>query len=300
VATKFCPECGDEFVAAADTCPDCEVGLVDERPVEIDSDKKGQTTYELHEWAVESRVMLESLLTGQKVPHAWEGTNLQVAAAFESKVDALIDQVEITTEPNLDPEAPKVAYDLAEWDDEQQTDLLQALDGQGVPYDFDVDGSLVVLESDDPVVEGILDQLAGPDEDADDEDVAADEETEVEADAVVAGDDAGAGEPGGDDAADDVLDNGEDLDAQAVMTDLFVASDRLRKKAADHQGILTLVERAGDAERMRLPFGFNRHDWEQIVQQATKLRDLIEDDDAKDDDIEAHAAILRGTLRPYV
>jgi hypothetical protein len=294
VATKFCPECGDEFVDAADTCPDCEVGLVDERPEPVDVDKKGQTTYELHEWAVESRVMLESLLTGQKVPHAWEGTNLQVPAAFEGKVDALIDQVEITTEPNLDPEAPKVAYDLNEWDDEQQTELLHALDGSGVPYDFDVDGSLVVLETDDATVEAIFDDISGPAEDGDDdEDAAAVTETgDDDEEAVVA--------PVDDDPVDDVLDTGEELDAQAVMTDLFVAADRLRKKAADHQGVLTMVERAGDAERMRLPFGFNRHDWEQIVGQATKLRDLIEDDDAKDDDIEAHAAILRGTLRPYV
>ena len=304
MATKFCPECGDEFVDTTETCPDCEIALVDERPDIADGPKKGQTTYELHEWAVESRVMLESLLTGQGLPHAWEGTDLQVPAALESKVDVLIEQVEVTTEPNLDPDAPKVAYELADWDDEQQTVLIQSLDAKGIPYDFDVDGSLVVLESDDPVVEAVFDELTeteGDEGDGEaDEPTAAEladevDEVEAEVDALDTAEGRDVGDP-----ASDVLETGIELDAQSVMSDLFVAADRLRKKAADHQGVLTMVDRAADAERMRLPFGFNRHDWEQIVEQATALRDLIEDDDSKDADIEARANVLRGTLRPFV
>ena len=297
MATKFCPECGDEFVATAETCPDCEVALVDERPEHAGEHKTGQTTYELHEWAVESRVMLESLLAGQALPHAWEGTDLQVPAALESKVDALIKQVEITTEPNLDPDAPKVAYELTDWDDEQQTELIQALGAKGVPYDFDIDGSLVVLEADDAVVEAVFDELtADGDEDGDEPEAgAAVAEAPAEAEAE---DDDEAGDA--EDDGDDVLDTGIELDAQAVMSDLFVAADRLRKKATDHEGILTMVDRANDAARMRLPFGFDRKDWESIVEQSTKLRDLIEDDESSDEDIEAHAAILRGTLRSLV
>jgi hypothetical protein len=291
VATKYCPECRDEFVDTTETCPDCDVPLVDENPGGVDENKKGQTTYELHEWAVESRVMLESLLAGQSVPHAWEGTDLQVPAALEAKVDSLIDQVEITTEPNLDPDAPKVAYELADWDDEQQTELIQALNAKGIPYDFDIDGSLVVLESDDPVVEAVFDELT---EDEDDDGAGDDGEAAAEPAAAA---DTAEGEDDGDEADDD---GGEELDAQSVMSDLFVAADRLRKKAADHQGVLGLVDRANDAERMRLPFGFNRHDWDQIVEQATSLRDVIEDDDSSDDDIKARAQVLRGTLRSYV
>src|SRR5437763_1194713 len=100
VATKFCPNCGDEFVDTVETCPDCEIPLVDEPPEVVDASRTGQVTYELHDWAVESRVMLESLLTGQEVPHAWEGTDLIVPAALESRVDGLVDQVDVTTEPN--------------------------------------------------------------------------------------------------------------------------------------------------------------------------------------------------------
>jgi hypothetical protein len=305
VANKFCPECGDEFVGTVETCPDCEVPLVDEQPSDVDRTKTGQVEYELHEWAVESRVMLESLLTGQAVPHAWEGTDLTVPAAFETKVDGLIEQVEVTAEPNLDPDAPKVAYDLTEWDDEQQTELIQGLDARGIPYDFDVDGSLVVLEADDEAVDAVLDEITGDDEaeaeaggDADDLVAGAGDEA---ADATDETDDDGDDETEDDTEDDELIGaDGEELDAQQVMSDLFVAADRLRKKANDHEGVLTLVERAGVAQRMKLPFGFNRHDWDQIVEQATDLRALIEDDDSADTDITARAAVLRGTLHPYV
>jgi hypothetical protein len=309
VANKFCPACGDEFVATVETCPDCEVPLVDEQP-DVDRSKTGQVEYELHEWAVESRVMLESLLTGQAVPHAWEGTDLTVPAAFETKVDSLIEQVEVTAEPNLDPDAPKVAYDLTEWDDEQQTELIQGLDARGIPYDFDVDGSLVVLEADDEVVDAVLDEITGDEED----DAEATGAPVGVGDAVIVGD--GDGTDGvGDADVDDEIDedddgvgdddeilgaDGEELDAQQVMSDLFVAADRLRKKANDHEGVLTLVERAAVAQRMKLPFGFNRRDWDQIVEQAIELRALIEDDESADADITARAAVLRGTLHPYV
>jgi hypothetical protein len=297
VSNDLRPADGDEPVAV-ETESDDEVVAVaadaaeapgDDGPADGEPAAKAQITYELHEWAVESRVMLESLLAGQSLPHVWEGTDLQVPGVLESRVDGLIEQVEVTTEPNLDPAAPKVAYDLGEWDDQQQTELLDKLNAQGLPYDFDVDGSLIVLESDDAAVEAALDEIA-------DDDDGDEEEEEDAGDAV-----ATTGDEDEDDEDDvDVLDEGEDLDAQQVMSDLFVASDRLRRKASDHEGVLTLVGRAGDAERMRLPFGFNRHDWRLIVEQSTVLRDLIEDDESDDADIEARAKGLRDTLRPYV
>jgi hypothetical protein len=253
---------------------DGDDGADEEADGDRTSTRSGQVRYELHEWAVESRVMLESLLAGQSVPHAWEGTDLVVPAALEDQVDGLIDQVSVTEEPNLDPDVAKTAYELEGWDDEQRTLLLRQLDAKGVPYDFDVDGSLIVQESDEDVVEAVFDEIA-PDVDLED----------------------GDSEDPEDDSS---LDAGEELDAQAVMSDLFVAADRLRRRVSDHQGVLTLVERAEDVERMRLPFGFDRTDWKRIVTASVALRDLIEDDAAADDDIKAAADKLRAMLHVYV
>ena len=84
------------------------------------------------------------------------------------------------------------------------------------------------------------------------------------------------------------------------MSDLFVAADRLTHKATDHEGILSIVEATDLAERMRLPYGFAKRDWKVIVGHAGSLRDLIEDDDAADEDIKTSAGVLRSALRPYV
>lgn len=278
MATKFCMQCGGEFIASVDRCPDCDLELVGEQPADHleASDAEGQVSYELHEWAAESRVMLESLLEAAGIRRAWSGTDLIVPAAFETQVDGLVDQVEVTTLPTLDPDLPKVAYDIDDWSDEQQTLLMHALDEVAIGYEFDVEGALVVLEENEERVEAILDEIEFPDaleiddEDGDDEDDA-----------------------GGVTSIDGV-------EAADVMSDLFVAADRLRRNARDAEGVLTLVERAGIAGRLRLPYGFSRASWNDIVVQATTVKDLLEGDDADDETICEHAQVLRDTLRQYV
>ena len=281
MATKFCMQCGGEFIASVDTCPDCDLDLVGEQPEDHleGSDAEGEVSYELHEWAVESRVMLESLLEAAGIRRAWSGTDLIVPAALESQVDALVDQVEVTTLPTLDPDLPKVAYDVDDWSDEQQTMLMHALDEVAIAYEFDVEGALVVLEENEERVEAILDDIEFPD-------------------ALPIDDDATEGDDGGsDDAGNDPVDG---VEAADVMSDLFVAADRLRRNARDAEGVLSLVERADIAGRLRLPYGFSRAAWSDIVVQATTVKDLLEGDDADDETICEHAQVLRDTLRNYV
>lgn len=283
MATKFCMQCAGEFIDTVTTCPDCDLELVGERPSDhLDADDlgaAGQVQYELHEWAVESRVMLEQLLESATIRHAWSGTDLIVAAAVEARVDALIEQVEVTTLPTLDPDLPKIAYDIDDWSDEQQTVLMHALDEVAIAYEFDLDGALVVLEENEERVEAILDEIEFPDA------LPVDDET---------------GDPGADDGADGGRDSVDGLQAADVMSDLFVAADRLRKNARDAEGVLTLVERADVAGRLRLPYGFSRSVWNDIVGQATTVKDLLEGEEADDAEIEEHAEVLRDTLRQYV
>jgi hypothetical protein len=285
MATKFCMQCGGEFIDTVDRCPDCDLELVGEQPADHlepsadgDGTAGGQIQYELHEWAVESRVMLEQLLESAGIRHAWSGTDLIVAEATEARVDALIDQVEVTTLPTLDPDLPKLAYDIEDWSDEQQTLLMHALDEVAIAYEFDLDGALVVLEENEERVELILDKIEFPDAlPVDDEEEAADGEDDA----------------GGSDSVDG-------LEAAEVMSDLFVASDRLQRNARDAEGVLTLVARADVARRLRLPYGFSTAVWSDIVGQAATVKELLEGDEADDETIEEHAKVLRDTLRQYV
>ena len=282
MATKFCMQCGGEFIASVDTCPDCDLDLVGEQPEDHleGSDAEGEVSYELHEWAAESRVMLESLLESAGIRRAWSGTDLIVPAALESQVDGLVDQVEVTTLPTLDPDLPKVAYDVDDWSDEQQTLLMHALDEVAIGYEFDIEGALVVLEENEERVEAILDDIEFPD--------------------ALAVDDDGTDDDDDSDSADAGVDSVDGVGAADVMSDLFVAADRLRRNARDAEGVLSLVDRADVAGRLRLPYGFSRAAWSDIVVQATTVKDLLEGDDADDETIREHAQVLRDTLRTYV
>lgn len=313
MATKFCMNCGGEFIASVEECPDCELPLVDERPAEVleaDDAKDGQVEYQLSEWAAESRVMLESLLAGAGIIHAWEGADLVVPAALETQVDALVQQVEVTTLPTLDPDAPKVAYDIDDWTDEQQTELMHALERSGVAYEFDEEGALVVLEDQEARVEAILDAIEFPDalpvdddgSDAAEDDDEEQDEDDAEDDLEDVGDDGlDDGDDGDDEDEDDEdVDAGDGLEATEVMSDLFVAADRLMHSATDADGVLTLVTQARAAKSLSLPYGFSRSVWSDIVMQATALKDLLEGQDIDDDTIEDHARTLRDTLRQYV
>jgi hypothetical protein len=85
-----------------------------------------------------------------------------------------------------------------------------------------------------------------------------------------------------------------------VMSDLFVAADRLMHNATDADGVLSLVERAEDARRLPLPYGFEPAVWRGIVAEVTALQELIEGDDIADDAIEAQATVVRSSLRDLV
>lgn len=277
MATKFCMSCGGEFIATVERCPDCDIELVDEAPIDHldpelgeDGTPEGQIEYEIHSWALESRVMLEQLLEAAHIPHAWQGADLVVPAAFEGRVDALLAQVESTTLPMLDPDAPKVAYDIDDWTDEQQNLLIQALNEVGIVYEFDVEGAIVVLEENEERVEAIIDGI-DDDPDADDDEAAEDD---------------GSGYDG--------------PEAMDVLSDLFVAADRLSHNATSPDGVLAIVDRAVDAEAMPLPFGFERTVWADILEQVTALRTLLESAESDDEGIEEQARLLRDTLRQYV
>ncbi len=274
MATKWCSQCGSSFIATVERCPDCDLVLIErdapERDPAVEGDPAGQVAYELHEWAAESRSMLDQLLTGEGIPHAWEGTDLVVPLFLEERVDELVDQVDVTTLPVLDPEADRLVYELFDWEDELVSQLTDALGENGIPHEFDDEGNLVVLAEDEDRVESVLEAVEFPD-----------------ALAVDGGEGDDVDQPAG-------------LEVQDTLSDLFVAADRLHHSARDHEGVLGLVAAAEAVAALPVPFGFAPPVWTDIVTRATDLRTALEDDGRDDDGIEDDAAQLRTLLRDYV
>ncbi|MGZ4711272.1 MAG: hypothetical protein ACXWBN_21220, partial [Acidimicrobiales bacterium] len=231
-------------------------------------DERQQVEYHLHEWSAEFRAMLEQLTSGAGVAHVWEGATMVVAAADEDRVDELVEQVEMTEEVALDPLAEKTVYEVSDWTMDQLSVLLTALGDAGIPHEFDIEGDLAVLADDEDRVEALLDTL----------DFATPESAT----------DAGEGDP------DDGIETAE------ILSDLFVACDRLQNDATDHAGVLGGVDAVNRLEVRPLPFGFGPALWQDIIAKAVALRSDIEDDAVDDLDLMDHARDLRTLLRQYV
>lgn len=272
MATRWCPACGSEYVETATMCAECDVDLVDEPPVAAGDERLGegdQVAYDLVQWDAEDRVMLDNLLTSQGVAHVWEVATLVVRREDEGRVDALLDDLDAEEEvEELDPDQSQLEYELEGWTHEQREELDVALEQAGIPHAWDEETlALVVHEADEEQVERLLDAVEFPDA--------------IEAD--------GEGEPGEVDG----------IEAQEVMSALFVAADRLLHDPSDADGVLAAVDGADRVAAMRAPFGFSDEDWQALVDEAAALKGALEGD-ADDEVVVERATALRTTLRRYV
>ncbi len=199
----WCFQCGTQYSPGVEDCVECGLALVDEAPAdaaEVGSSDEDQLAYELHEWAGESRRILDQVLTADGIAHAWQGATLVVRADDEETVDRAVAEAAETGGPALDPEGEKLAYEVADWAADEQSAFSELLVRLGIPHEFDEVGDLVVLADDEEAVESALDAFQG----------GSDERPELEG-----------------------------LDANGLLSDLFVACDRLRRdgcwSATDHR-----------------------------------------------------------------
>jgi hypothetical protein len=224
-----------------------------------DDDTDVEVSYELDDWAVESRELLDRLLTTSDVVHTWQGGTLSVGGEDEAVVDALIDEVAAASLPGLDPDAEKVVYEVAEWSPEDRADFTDALEEEGVRYVFDEMGDLVVEAIDEDRVDAIVDELT------------------------------------------DGEDEGEDApDVTNVLSELFVAADKLRRSPRDGRAIGRAIEEAAIVIAMSPPYGFERGTWAKVGLRAGALRKVLEVDDPDDEAVVAAAEELRDLLHPMV
>jgi hypothetical protein len=274
-STRWCLLCGAEYVGGVLECADCLVPLSDRRPLGIDElvgPDDESIAYDFDELEPIQRLAIDERFAEAGIAHAWDDTSLVIREEDEEAADQIIDEAD--NDAVLESDAEQVVYELEDWDDARREELVAALDAASIEHAFDGESNLVVFENDEERVDAIVDAIEFPDQLP-----VPDEEEEV--------------------AAEEQLEADAGLDPQDVLSELFVAADRLMHDATDHEGVLAMVDGAGLAETLPLPYGFAPAIWQDILGQVTGLRDSIEGD-ADDETIIEAATTLRTTLRQYV
>ncbi len=207
--------------------------------------------------------MAAQLLVADGVPHSWQGTTLMVHESSEEVVDELIEEVQMAGRRSIDPDESLTAFEMEGWSDELRDILAERLTGTGVPHEFDDEGDLVVHEIDEEQVEMVIDEVLARSEEHD-------------------------------------LEQLEGLEANDLLSALFLATDRLRRDPGNAAGMLGVIEHGSRLVGSASPFGFDPKGWGQLRDATAQLVDLIEADNPVVDDIEDLAEVLRETLRGLV
>jgi hypothetical protein len=175
-----------------------------------------------------------------------------------------------------------VVYELDDWTSEQRGALETRLAAEGIehqwemPEGVDAEDSLeggpvwqdatdlVVGERDEAAVDSLLDEIEFPDE--------------LEA----------------------VDDDGEADEAiYSVMSNLYVAVDKLKDDPADMAQVGEFFDAADAATKIEAPFGIDEIEWAQIQSMARNISAALENE-ADDDAVKAQAQELRDILFRYV
>ncbi len=229
----------------------------------------GDAVYDLDDWSEMERQAVTDRLTEAAIPHAWDGTELHVAAVDEAPVENILDLVEGESDEDQDDEdqpepldatRDQVAYDLSEWDDHQVDELIDQLTAAGIDHSWDED-ELYVYADDEEAADEVFDRVSGAAE-------------------AAAGDDGMAG--------------------AELLGELFVAADRLQHDWEDHDGVITMLETSKAIEGSNPPYGVGAAEWKHLVEQVVSLSDLLLEDKVDNEAVTTQARDLRTSLRPFV
>ena len=239
--------------------------LVDDEEAEdlVDDADSEWLAYELHEWASETRAMLAQLLIADQVSHSWQGTTLLAHESVEETVDALIEEVELAENTDLDPDKEQVAFEMEGWSGELQAALAERLGAAAVPHEFDTDGDLVVHEEDEEQVEMVIEDLLAR-------------------------------------AAEEGLEELDGLEVNDLLSNMFTATDRLRRDVHDGPAVLAAVEHGRRIAGVATPFGFGAAQWSALRQRCEELIGQLEADDSEDEDIVDLAHRMRDSLQRVI
>src|SRR3954447_20164772 len=238
-----------------------------------------EVAYRLENWDDEAFVEAEEALRQAGVQFRREGLDtLIVSPHDEQTVDALLDEVEaerlkmaegengsmvsaaMGTEEDGSHE--ELIYELVDWSPEMRNQLSLVLEREAIAHEWEGD-DLVVAAAIEAQVDSLIDQIEQ-----------GDELTPVE----------------------------EEVDDEAdynLLSDLFIAADRLAGNPSDLALCGDLVDAAGPAGSMPVPFGVEENSWRMIQQHTSSLVDAIEVE-AADDLVGERARALSDLLRAYV
>jgi hypothetical protein len=238
-----------------------------------------EVAYKLENWEDEAFVEAEEALRRAGVTFRREGFDtLIVAPEDEETVDRLLDEVEAARVQEAaaddgaalsarvgsegDASHEELIYELVDWSPEMRNELSLVLEGQGIAYEWEGD-DLVVAAAVEGQVDGLIDQM---------------------------------------EQGEELPAAGEDVDDEAdynLLSDLFVAADRLAANPSDLALCGDLVDAAGPARSMTAPFGVEENSWRLIQEGTSSLVDAI-DVEEPDDVVGDRARALANLLRAYV
>jgi hypothetical protein len=154
----------------------------------------------------------------------------------------------------------ELVYELHELTDDQRAELELQLTSAAVVHRWEIGNDLVIASNDEGLVDELLDHIE-------------------------------FFETGGDDGDDEVV--------YAVMSELFVAVDRLQSSPGDIAAAGEFYQAAEAAASTAVPFGVDGGVWRDVKGMASALEQALEAD-ADDSDIARDAAALRQLLSRYV
>lgn len=237
--------------------------------------------YDLAAWDFDQQAELASAMADAEIPHTWEGTELIVPEEMEEQADELIARIEAELGIESDPlpdagerpapielaaDVPTTEYDLADWSPTELDTVSLALADARIPFRWE-DQVLLVGTDDEGVVEALLD------------DIESGEYVDVSARLPTVDEELGS----------------------EVLTDFFLAAERLHRDPLDADGIEHLRKATELADPDVAPFGVAPKLWQRTCELADEIVDALVDDDGPDHDAAMDAAAkLHELLRPNV
>ena len=85
-----------------------------------------------------------------------------------------------------------------------------------------------------------------------------------------------------------------------LLSNMFTATDRLRRDVHDGPAVLAAVEHGRRIAGVATPFGFGAPQWSALRQRCEELIELLEADDSEDEDIVDLAHRMRDSLQRVI